>query len=155
MASASAALVGTVSNAVGETIKRTSKTIRPKPKKVKPDIPPQVSGPISGTGTVFGTDEVVCQNDGIQACKQQTLLTETEPVYCDPELFVKRQIRRTDPPCRACTKVSAKVGKYATAADTVLVAVAAGKFVARAQLDTGLQQQIRRGNPLQLHTVLF
>jgi hypothetical protein len=95
MASASAALVGTVSNAVGETIKRTSKTIRPKPKKVKPDIPPQVSGPISGTGTVFGTDEVVCQNDGIQACKQQTLLTETEPVYCDPELFVKRQIRRT------------------------------------------------------------
>lgn len=97
MASASASLIGTVSNAVGEPIKRTSKTIRPKPKKVKPDTLSPVSDPISGTGpdTSFGTGEVVCQNDGIQAYKQQTLLAQTEPIYCDPELFVKRQIRRT------------------------------------------------------------
>ena len=47
MASASASLIGTVSNAVGETIKRTSKTIRPKPKKVKLDTLSPVSDPIN------------------------------------------------------------------------------------------------------------
>ncbi len=86
-----------MSNAVGETIKRTSKTIRPKPKKVKPDTLSPVSDPISGTGpdTSFGTGEAVCQNDSIQLYKEQAPETEPESTYCDPKLFVKCQIRRT------------------------------------------------------------
>lgn len=96
MASAStesaSASAGFESNTVGAEIKRPSKTIRPKPKKVKPNSLSQVSGPTDETGT----DEVVCQNDGIQVYKEQEAPeTEPESTYCDPELFVKRQIRRT------------------------------------------------------------
>lgn len=98
MASASAS-DGFESNAVGTSIKRPSKTIRPKPKKVKPDSLSQVSGPTDGieteTETAFGTGEAVCQNAGIQVYKEQAPETEPEFTYCDPELFVKRQIRRT------------------------------------------------------------
>jgi hypothetical protein len=81
---------GFESNAVGTSIKRPSKTIRPKPKKVKPDSLSQVSGPTYGTET-----EPLCQNAGIQVYKGQAPETEPESTYCDPKLFVKRQIRRT------------------------------------------------------------
>jgi len=98
MASASASS-GFESNTVGAAIKRPSKTIRPKPKKVKPDSLSQVSGPTDGiepeTETAFGIGEAVCQTNGIQVYKEQVPETEPESTYCDPELFVKRQIRRT------------------------------------------------------------
>lgn len=86
-ASASAS-AGFESNAVGAAIKRPSKTIRPKPKKVKPDNVSQVGGPADGIET-----ETVGESEGIQLYKEPA--SEPESTYCDPELFVKRQIRRT------------------------------------------------------------
>lgn len=86
-ASTASASVDFESNAVGATIKRPSKTIRPKPRKVKPDSLSQVSGPIDG----------ICQSEESQVYKEQEQSTVAEPesTYCDSELFVKRQIRRT------------------------------------------------------------
>jgi hypothetical protein len=79
------------SDAVGAAIKRPSKTIRPKSKKVKPHTPTTCD--TDGTGAGSGP---LCQSDDIQVYnKEQAPETEPEPTYCDPELFVKRQIRRT------------------------------------------------------------
>jgi hypothetical protein len=92
----SSASAGFESNAVGAAIKRASKTIRPKPKKIKPDSLSQVSGPTDGTGTGTGT-EPLCESQGGEVYKEPAseLESDPKPTYCDPELFVKRQIRRT------------------------------------------------------------
>lgn len=85
--SAASASVDFESHAVGAAIKRPSKTIRPKPKKLKSDTLSNASGPNDG----------LCQSEGIQVYKEQEQppVAEPESTYCDPELFVKRQIRRT------------------------------------------------------------
>jgi hypothetical protein len=69
-----------------EVIKRPIKTIRPKPKKPKHDDPPPMTF----------SDDTNDNADGGRDTNENTDIQEyKEPIYCDPELFVKRQIRRT------------------------------------------------------------
>jgi hypothetical protein len=75
---AATAAAAAVSDTGDATIKRTTKTIRPKSKKEKP------------TMNVV-SDEAKCEE--IQVYEEP--VDKEQPVYCDPELFVKRQIRRT------------------------------------------------------------
>lgn len=71
-----------------EVIKRPIKTIRPKPKKPKQD---DLHPPMTLSDN---TDYI--HDDSSTGSNESTEIQEyKEPLYCDPELFVKRQIRRT------------------------------------------------------------
>ncbi len=63
--------------------KRQTKTIRPKPKTVK--VKQVDESAVAETATALNTPTFI----------DTATVEYKEPVYCDPELFVKRQIRRT------------------------------------------------------------
>jgi hypothetical protein len=62
-----------------------TKTIRPKPKPKTPKMKPDDE-------SVAEAETIVTETIVPDA---ETAVEQKEPVYCDPELFVKRQIRRT------------------------------------------------------------
>jgi hypothetical protein len=68
-----------------------TKTIRPKPKPKTPKMKPEDESLATAVvvGAAPAAPEITTTPDA------ETAVDQKEPVYCDPELFVKRQIRRT------------------------------------------------------------
>lgn len=75
-----------------------TKTIRPKPKPKGPKMKPEDESVAAAAAPETIVPETIV-TDAYAATasdtETETAVEQKEPVYCDPELFVKRQIRRT------------------------------------------------------------
>jgi len=72
-----------------------TKTIRPKPKSKGTKMNPDDESVSTAAVVVVAAPDITTPPNTDTDTDTDTEVEEKEPVYCDPELFVKRQIRRT------------------------------------------------------------